>query len=94
MLSLAVSPIWLEISRRLNRIALLGITSPRETVRLVFSELSATRRFRGGMRAQDRMVEMATGATRWMGEIMPRSRSGSGPGPSSGRGPRDDVMPR
>ena len=88
VLSLAVSPIWLEISRRLNRIALLGITSPRETVRLVFSELSATRRFRGGMRAQDRMVEMATGATRWMGEIMPRSRSGSN------RSPRDDFMPR
>ena len=38
------------------------------------------------MRAQDRMVEMATGATRWMGEIMPGGRAG--------RRPDDDIMPR
>lgn len=86
VLSLATSPIWLEISRRLHRVALLGVTSPRETMRLIFGDIPGMARFRGRMRAQDRMVEMATGATRWMGEIMPGGRAG--------RRPDDDIMPR
>ena len=95
VLSLATSPVWLEISRRLHRVALLGVTSPKEISRLVFADLAVLRPFRSSMRSQDRMVEMATGATRWMGEIMPRSRRDYGPG-SGGvrRGPRDDSIPR
>ena len=86
VLSLATSPFWLEIARRLNRIALLGITSPRETVRLTFGELASNTLFRRSMPAQDNMVDMASNATRWMGDIMPRrNRRG---------GPPDDLTPR
>lgn len=34
VLSLVMSPVWLEAARRLHRVALLGITSGRETLRL------------------------------------------------------------
>jgi K+:H+ antiporter len=48
VLSLMVSPIWLEVARRLHRIALLGITSGSETLRLaVGPEASALGRSRG-----------------------------------------------
>ena len=48
VLSLMVSPVWLEAARRLHRIALLGITSPRETLRLtVGPEALALGRSRG-----------------------------------------------
>ncbi len=87
VLSLATSPFWLEIARRLHRVLLLGITSPREAMRLTFGQFAADSLFRASMRPQDRMFEMATGSTRWMGEIMPRSRRS--------RIPRsDDPTPR
>jgi len=48
VLSLMVSPVWLEAARRLHRIALLGITSGRETIRLtVGPEALALDRSRG-----------------------------------------------
>jgi len=48
VLSLMVSPVWLEAARRLHRIALLGITSGRETIRLtVGPEALALGRSRG-----------------------------------------------
>jgi CPA2 family monovalent cation:H+ antiporter-2 len=48
VLSLLVSPIWLEAARRLHRITLLGITSGSETLRLaVGPETSALGRSRG-----------------------------------------------
>ena len=52
VLSLVVSPVWLEAARRLHRIALLGITSGRETVRLTLGpEALALDRSRGFIRA-------------------------------------------
>jgi CPA2 family monovalent cation:H+ antiporter-2 len=48
VLSLMVSPVWLEAARRLHRIALLGITSGRETLRLTIGpEALALGRSRG-----------------------------------------------
>jgi CPA2 family monovalent cation:H+ antiporter-2 len=48
VLSLMMSPVWLEAARRLHRIALLGITSGRETLRLtVGPEALALDRSRG-----------------------------------------------
>jgi CPA2 family monovalent cation:H+ antiporter-2 len=48
VLSLLVSPVWLEVARRLHRIALLGITSGRETLRLTIGpEALALDRSRG-----------------------------------------------
>ena len=38
VLSLIGSPFWLEVSRRLHRIVLMGVTSGRETVRLAVDE--------------------------------------------------------
>ncbi|MCG8356648.1 MAG: cation:proton antiporter [Kiloniellales bacterium] len=87
VLSLVASPIWLEAARRLHRIALLGITSPRETVRLTVG-LPATAFRRSSLRGSDRMVEMATNATRWVGDIMPRSRAGPHPLDPPQRGKR------
>lgn len=85
VLSLVVSPLWLEISRRLHRVILLGITSGRETVRITVGREAAAL-FRSTVRAEDRMVDMASNATRWMGDIMPR--------PSRGEdGPAHDVTP-
>mgnify|MGYP003700519559 CR=1 FL=1 len=52
VLSLMVSPVWLEAARRLHRIALLGITSGRETLRLtVGPEALALGRSRGAISA-------------------------------------------
>ncbi|MPZ08611.1 MAG: cation/H(+) antiporter [Kiloniellaceae bacterium] len=48
VLSLMMSPVWLEAARRLHRIALLGITSGRETLRLTIGpEALALDRSRG-----------------------------------------------
>jgi hypothetical protein len=55
----------------LHRIALLGVTSGRETLRLAFGREAAVL-YRSGQRAEDMMVEMASGATRWVGDIVPR----------------------
>jgi CPA2 family monovalent cation:H+ antiporter-2 len=85
VLSLVISPFWLETARRLHRIALMGITSPRELLRLVYGK-EAGALFRSTVKAEHRMVDMATGATRWMGDIMPR------PGRRP-QGPQHDVTP-
>jgi CPA2 family monovalent cation:H+ antiporter-2 len=71
VISLLFSPFWLESARRLHRIALLGVTSGRETLRLAFGREAAVL-YRSGQRAEDMMVEMASGATRWVGDIVPR----------------------
>ncbi len=72
VLSLVGSPFWLEAARRLHRIALLGITSGFETLRLtVGPEWSI---LRSTVRSDHNMVDMASSATRWMGEIVPRRR--------------------
>jgi len=85
VLSLVASPLWLEISRRLHRVILLGITSGRETMRITIGR-DAAALFRSTVRAEDRMVDMASNATRWMGDIMPRSSRGEA-------GPAHDVTP-
>jgi CPA2 family monovalent cation:H+ antiporter-2 len=85
VLSLAISPFWLETARRLHRVALMGITSPRETLRLTFGK-EARALVRSTREAENRMVDMASGATRWVGEIMPRR--GRRP-----QGPEPDVTP-
>ena len=77
VISLLGSPFWLESARRLHRIALLGITSGRETLRLAFGgEAEAV--MRSTRRAETAMIDMASGATRWVGDIMPRRRRDSG----------------
>ncbi len=91
VLSLAVSPFWLELARRLHRVSLLGITSGREAIRLTLGREGAGL-IRSTQRAEDRMVEMASGATRWMGDIMPRSRRPSD-GPSHGATPGLGLPP-
>ena len=74
-LSLLTSPFWLETARRIHRVMLLGVTSGRETLRLTYGR--DLRNLLGfGSRREDFMVNMASGATRWMGEIMPRRRHG------------------
>lgn len=84
-LTLVIAPLWLEAARRLHRIGLLGITSWRETLRLAFGiEPQGFTRWR--RRADHTMVEMASGATRWVGELRPRrgrgaERSIDDPGP-------------
>jgi CPA2 family monovalent cation:H+ antiporter-2 len=85
VLSLIGSPFWLEASRRLHRIVLMGVTSGRETVRLA---VGGTPRalLRSTRHAEDRMVRMASSATAWIGDIMPR-------GGRPPDGPRPDVTP-
>lgn len=78
VLSLIFSPFWLENARRLHRLMLLGITSARETVRLTYGrEVAAVARTT--MQAEERMIEMASGATRWIGDLMPQRGSGGSP---------------
>ena len=80
VISLMGSPIWLEAARRLRRVVLLGITSGAETIRLTLGpEASAI--FRTSASMEERMVSMASGGTRWVGEIMPRRNRG---GPDRG----------
>jgi len=78
VLSLLGSPFWLESARRVHRIALLGITSGRETMRLAFGG-EAHAILRSSRRAETAMVDMASSATRWVGDIMPRRRHSGGP---------------
>lgn len=73
VLSLLGSPFWLETARRLHRVALLGVTSGRETVRIAFGrEFDVFQR--STSRAEHLMLDMASGTTRWVGDIMPRRR--------------------
>ena len=59
VLSLIVSPFWLETARRLSRVALMGITSPREILRLVYGR-EATALVRSTRRAEDTVAGLAT----------------------------------
>ena len=77
VLSLIFGPLWLESARRLHRIALMGVTSARETLRIALGREAAIFR-RTTQRAEHSMVDMASGATRWIGEVMPRRRPSSG----------------
>ena len=89
-LSLMISPFWLLTARRLHRIALTGVTSPRELLRLTFGREAAVV-FRTTRLAEHRMIDMAGGATRWVGDIMPRRNRPPGePGPdvTPGLGPQ------
>ena len=82
VISLLFSPFWLEASRRLHRVVLLGITSGSETIRLTFGpEARAFRRTTA--RAEHQMIDLASNATRWVGDIMPR-RGRDRHGPDSG----------
>jgi len=83
VISLAFSPIWLEVARRLHRVALLGVTSGSETVRLTLGPEWS--KMRSKVRDQNQMISMASGATRWVGDVMPKRRNrdhfpDSGPG--------------
>jgi CPA2 family monovalent cation:H+ antiporter-2 len=73
VLSLMTSPIWLESARRLQRIALLGITSGREILRLTLGREAALL-FRSTARAEDLMVDMAGK----IGDIVPRRKKKDG----------------
>jgi CPA2 family monovalent cation:H+ antiporter-2 len=74
VLSLMFGPLWLISARRFHNIVLLGVTSARETLRLAYGKEAAFlfRPIRRDPSAS--MVDMASGATRWMGDIMPRSQ--------------------
>ena len=92
VLSLAVSPIWMEAARRLHRIILLGVTSGRETFRLTIGRDAVALLRRGPRPDRSMMLSMAGGATRWMGGIVPRGRGrrerrGPDTRPSGGRPP-------
>ena len=78
VISLLGSPFWLETARRAHRIALLGITSGRETLRLAFG-YEAEAVLRSTRRAETAMIDMAGSANRWVGDIMPRRRRGQSP---------------
>lgn len=73
VLSLLTAPFWLETARRLHRVILLGVTSGRETLRLTYGR-DLRNLFGHRVSRQDSMIDMASGGTRWMGDIMPRRR--------------------
>jgi CPA2 family monovalent cation:H+ antiporter-2 len=73
VLSLIFGPLWLESARRLHRIVLLGVTSARETLRLAYGREAAAI-MRSTSRAEHSLADMASGATRWIGNVMPRGR--------------------
>ena len=77
-LSLVTAPFWLTSARRLHRITLLRVTSGREILRLTFGS-DARRLFKSARDAEENMVRMASGATRWVGEVLPRGRRSDGP---------------
>jgi hypothetical protein len=90
VLSLMFGPLWLISARRFHNIVLLGVTSARETLRLAYGKEAAFlfRPIRRDPSAS--MVDMASGATRWMGDIMPRSQGtprGYNPDLQPGMGP-------
>ena len=78
VISLLGSPFWLETARRVHRVALLGVTSGRETLRLAFGN-EADAVLRSTRRAESAMVDMAGTSTRWISEIMPRRKRSGGP---------------
>ncbi len=70
VLSLLASPFWLATARRLHGVALLGITSGRETLRLTFGPEA-----RALARSSARAESIAAQAARWFGAKL-RRRSG------------------
>ncbi len=67
VLSLLASPFWLETARRLHGVALLGITSGRETLRLTFGPEA-----RALARSSARAENLAGRAVRWIGARLRR----------------------
>ena len=59
VLSLIFSPLWLEIARRLTRIGLMGVSSPREILRLTFGK-EAIALVRSTKRAEHQVAGLAT----------------------------------
>jgi CPA2 family monovalent cation:H+ antiporter-2 len=72
VLSLLASPFWLATARRLHGVALLGITSGRETLRLTFGP-EARALARSSARAESLATQAARGASRWLGASLRRS---------------------
>lgn len=70
VLSLLASPFWLTTARRLHGVALLGITSGRETLRLTFGPEA-----RALARSSARAENLASQAVQWFGAMQRRRRS-------------------
>ncbi len=79
VLSLLISPFWLETARRVRRIALLGITSGRETLRLIYRR-EAVAVAHSTIRAERRIGHLVSGAARWLGRVVRRRGRGRPPG--------------
>src|SRR3546814_7142485 len=58
VLSLVMSPVWLEAARRLHRVALLGITSGRETLRLTLGPEALALGRSHGFRSEEHTSEL------------------------------------
>jgi CPA2 family monovalent cation:H+ antiporter-2 len=71
VLSLLASPFWLGTARRLHGVALLGITSGRETLRLTFGP-EALALARSSLRAEGAAARAARGAARRLGAHLRR----------------------
>jgi CPA2 family monovalent cation:H+ antiporter-2 len=71
VLSLIVSPLYLEYARRWHRMLLLGVTSGRECLRLTLGATGFSG-WRSTQRGEAMMHEMSSGETRWIGDLMPR----------------------
>jgi CPA2 family monovalent cation:H+ antiporter-2 len=71
VLSLLASPFWLATARRLHGVALLGITSGRETLRLTFGP-EARALARSSARAESAAAQAARSASRWLGANLRR----------------------
>ncbi len=82
VLSLALSPFWLETARRLHRLGLLGITSQRELLRLLYGDES-----RAVLRAlawlRRRTEKLAAGLASRARPAAPGANGGGGKGESS-----------
>jgi CPA2 family monovalent cation:H+ antiporter-2 len=70
VLSLLASPFWLATARRLHGVALLGITSGRETLRLAFGPEA-----RALVRSSARAENLANQAVQRLGAMVQRRRS-------------------
>jgi CPA2 family monovalent cation:H+ antiporter-2 len=77
VLSLVISPFWLETARRLHRIALMGVTSPRETLRLTYGR-EASALVRSTRRAEGRLTAAGAAARGWLGSVLPRAGGKAG----------------
>ncbi len=92
-LSLVFSPLWLEASRRLHRVALLGVTSGSETVRLTLGAGTA-RVFERLLQGERRLVDAAAGAGRKVGTLMPRGMAPTPPQDNRPRPPTAEELAR